>query len=248
MKHSLFLVCVFSLALAGCTSEPDISFSEPPVVATSPSSQKAASSSVSVLAEDSSSVATSSVPRSVRIQVPFSSQAPFANWDAVHEETCEEMSLIMVQRYWTKQTLNETLAEAELQKLLAYEEAHGYKVDVTMSELADIVRDFYGLKAELVTDVSEENLQKILASGKPIIVPAAGRELGNPYFSGEGPWYHVLVAVGYEGERFVMNDPGTRRGEGYAYAKSVLLSAIHDWTGVKEETNTGKKVVLVVHP
>jgi len=68
----------------------------------------------------------------------------------------------------------------------------------------------------------------------------------NPYFSGEGPWYHMLVLTGYGWWDFITNDPGTRRGAGYEYRFSTLLNAIHDWTGIKEEIRKGRSAVLVL--
>jgi len=95
-------------------------------------------------------------------------------------------------------------------------------------------------------DVKEE-----LAEGNPVIIPAAGRDLGNPYFSGKGPWYHALVIIGFRrgwtGRRyFIVNDPGTKRGKSYEYNVETLLNAIHDWTGVKEEIRNGPKVMVVL--
>lgn len=152
----------------------------------------------------------------------------------------------MVQRYLTKGTLDADSAEAELQKIVAWETEHGYGYDVNMDELAEIARDFYGLEAEVVTNVTKEKIKEILASGSPVIIPAAGRQLGNPYFSGEGPWYHALTLIGYEGDTFIANDPGTKRGQNYRYSADVIMNAIHDWTGVKEEIATGRKAILIV--
>jgi hypothetical protein len=71
-----------------------------------------------------------------------------------------------------------------------------------------------------------------LVSGKLVIIPAAGRLLGNPNFSGQGPIYHMLVVRGFDNKtgEFITNDPGTRKGEGYRYKYSVLINAIHDWS------------------
>ena len=77
-------------------------------------------------------------------------------------------------------------------------------------------------------------------------VPVAGRELGNPYFSGGGPWYHMLVITGYDGNRFITNDPGTKRGEDYKYSADVLIEAIHDWTGSKDTITSGAKTAVVI--
>lgn len=173
-------------------------------------------------------------------------QAPYANWDELHEETCEEAALLMVQRFWTKGTLSEQTAETELQAMVKWETENGYGYDVNMVELLDVAKRHYGLNGYIETEVTVEKIKEILAKGYPIIIPAAGRELGNPYFSGEGPWYHVLTVVGYDAKNFITHDPGTKRGEGYKYEQNHLVSVIHDWTGVKEETNTGQKRMLVI--
>ena len=41
------------------------------------------------------------LPSKVSIEVPFTSQAPFANWDEYHEEACEEASIIMVKYFYS---------------------------------------------------------------------------------------------------------------------------------------------------
>ncbi|MDD5025822.1 MAG: C39 family peptidase [Candidatus Peribacteraceae bacterium] len=185
-------------------------------------------------------------PSFVRLSVPFSPQAPFANWDALHEETCEEMSLVMIRHFLDGAPLSREQAENEIQELVSWEMANGYSQDVTIRELAEIARKRYGLRAVVEHTVTEERIKELLSQGHPIIVPAAGRDLQNPYFSGLGPWYHMLVITGYTPIRFITNDPGTRRGEDYSYKLDILLSAIHDWTGVKENIREGEKAMLIV--
>lgn len=161
------------------------------------------------------------------------------------------MSLIMVVHALNRTALAANDAERELQKLLAWEVTHGYGVDVTIEQLGRIARDAYGIRSSILSDVSEESLERAIAAGRPVILPIAGRELGNPYFSGEGPWYHMLIVTGYRhgffGQTiFKTNDPGTKRGEGYEYSASTLVHAVHDWTGVKEEIDRGQRKMLVV--
>ena len=153
----------------------------------------------------------------------------------------------MVQRFWEgKKTISSQEAEDELQRLVAWMTAQGYGYDVTMTQMLDVAKRFYGLNGTVETEVTAERIRELLREGRPIVLPVAGREIGNPYFSGEGPYYHVLVIVGYDGDELITHDPGTKRGEYYRYDTDVLLAANHDWTGVKEETNTGPKTMLVL--
>lgn len=149
-----------------------------------------------------------------------------------------------------KTTLTREQAEQEVQELIAWETQNGYGHDVTAAELGVIAEKHYGLSARTSTNVSVESIKAELVAGNPVIIPAAGRLLGNPYFSGDGPWYHMLVITGYRegifGTTFITNDPGTKRGEKYEYSDEVIINAIHDWTGVKEETAQGEKIMLIV--
>ncbi len=231
-----------STLLGGCgTKKP--SFQPPVVVFDSPSAQ---SSTASVTTSSMRSSEAKAPPASVLIKVPFSPQAPNANWDALHEEACEEMSLIMVRHYLDGVPLSSADAEKEVQAMIAWEHANGYGDDVTIAKLGDIAKALYGSHVRVLENVTADDLRRELAQGHPVIIPAAGRLLGNPYFSGEGPWYHMLVVTGYIENGFITNDPGTKRGEKYLYTKDVLLAAIHDWTGVKEEITQGQKKALVI--
>lgn len=180
-------------------------------------------------------------------QVPFSPQAPFGNWDLPYQEACEEASAIMAARYFMGQSLDNTIMNEEILKLVLWQKKYfGYYEDTTAKETAQIIREYFGLKAEVSSDVSVENIKKELNRGKLIIIPASGRELNNPYFSGEGPFYHMLIIRGYDRDKFITNDPGTKRGEGFEYTYDSLINAVHDWTGSKEKINQGAKVMIVV--
>lgn len=183
---------------------------------------------------------------SVILDVPFAPQSPFAVWDPLHEEACEEMSLIMVHHFLQKTPLSLDDAEKEVQAMVAWHRANGYGDDVSSAELGEIAEALYGYKTRVLKNVTADTLRKELIAGHPIIIPVAGRYLKNPYFNGEGPFYHMLVVTGYTDDGFITNEPGTKRGEDYWYSTEVLMNALHDWTGVKEEIATGAKTALVV--
>ena len=85
-----------------------------------------------------------------------------------------------------------------------------------------------------------------IAHGQPVIIPTAGRMLHNPYYTGDGPWYHMLVVTGYDQTYFYTNDVGTAKGERYPFPKQLLLDAIHDWMGQDERIGAGRKVMMTI--
>lgn len=183
------------------------------------------------------------------LALPWLSQAPFGVWDAMHEETCEEASMAMVIRYYEGEMgdIAPAEADAELFNIVAYEVDRGYDVSITAFEAASVIQGYYpGYLAEVVEDPSVNDLKAYIDAGKPIIVPAAGRELGNPFFSGEGPLYHMLVLRGYTEDSFITNDPGTRHGKNYSYDIDVFMEAIGDWEG--HNPASGAKRVIVITP
>ena len=184
--------------------------------------------------------------RKVKLDVPFAPQAPFANWDAPYQEACEEMSLIMVHHFLQGSDLNMEQADKEILGLVSWQEDNGYSEDVTLAELQVIAKEYYGYESIILENPTDRELKEQIMKGNPVIVPAAGRMLGNKYYSGEGPWYHMLVITGYTSRSFVTNDPGTKRGKKFSYKIPVLMNAIHDWTGVKENIAQGASRVLVL--
>lgn len=130
--------------------------------------------------------------------------------------------------------------------MVAWHRENGYADDVTAQQLGEIAVALYGYRVRVLTNVTADSLKRELMNGNPVIIPVAGRALKNPFFSGEGPFYHMLVVTGYNDSGFITNDPGTKQGEKYWYATDVLMNALHDWTGVKEEIATGAKNALVV--
>ncbi len=228
---------------------PTVEYHSPPLSSAGSSSSRSFAS-IGASTSALSSVSLLTLPSNVLIDVPFSPQAPLAQWDALHEEACEEMSLLMVVHFKTSSPLTPAIAEREIQDLVAWETAHGYPQDVTVKQLAEIASRKFGLPAKVINDVSAQSIKEQLAAGHPIIVPAAGRELHNPYFSGAGPWYHMLVIIGYRhgffGDYFITDDPGTKRGRHYEYDEQTLLNAIHDWAGKNELISQGKRTMLIL--
>ena len=190
----------------------------------------------------------SGIPQKIKINVPFTSQAPLSQWDAYHEEACEEASVIMVKYYLDHKKLDPNVAENEIQAMIKFEiDKYGDYKDSNAGQIAQLAHDYYGINnMKVIYNLKREDIKNYLASGKPIIIPAAGRLLGNPNFTSPGPLYHNLVLIGYDGDNIITNDPGTRKGEGYVYNINVLYNAIHDFPGKPENIEIGKKAMIVL--
>jgi len=188
------------------------------------------------------------LPAEFNLAVPFTSQAPFANWDAVHEDACEEASIIMLDAFYRGRTLTTQSADDEIYAIVDWEtNMLGHWEDTTAEETAQILRERYGyVNVRLVENPTIEMIKREVAQGRPVILPAAGQLLGNRYFRQPGPVYHMLVIRGWTKDGMIItNDPGTKRGEGFLYKPEVLLNAIHDWTGSDATMTQGRQVMIV---
>lgn len=187
-------------------------------------------------------------PRSVRLEMDFASQAPLGDWNPPYDEACEEASLIIVRHYLEGTPLDAGIMNRDILAMVDHEESVGLPIDIDMHELASVAEAMFGYETEVIEGdgVTADRIEQELAKGNPVILPLAGQDIGNPYYSGDGPPYHVLVVVGYDANNFVTHDVGTKRGAYYSYRKNVLMSAIHDWNGSVATIRSGPKRMLVV--
>jgi hypothetical protein len=184
------------------------------------------------------------------LQVPFTPQAPTANWDELHNEACEEASAIMAGAYFAGRTetkLPAEFVEAEIAKLTQWQQNNfGYYLNADAAETARMIEAVYGLNTTIIRDFTETDLKQALNENKLVVLPAAGRLLGNPNFRRPGPLYHMLVIKGYTTTAFVTNDPGTRNGLNYSYAFETLYNAAADWDHTNHTVDTAKKIAIIV--
>ncbi len=196
----------------------------------------------------SASSASSSHRREINWSVPFTSQAPMGDWDPLHQEACEEASIAMVVRYFEGRTFSSPAdADDQIRSLVATsEQQFGFGVSQNVQQVAALLTHYsQDIRISIVADPHEESLKEALDHGFLVIVPAAGRALGNPYYRSPGPLYHMLVLRGYTSDGYVItNDPGTKHGEQFVYRWETLLAAIHDWNDGNVEE--GKRVVIMV--
>lgn len=191
----------------------------------------------------------SGLPPEINLAVPFTVQAPHANWELPYKDFCEEASVLMVMRYVNGQPiLSPDDADAGMLAIKEFEEARfGYYRDTNVADTATVITEHFNYpNIAVVENPTASDIRAALAAGKPVIMPAAGQYLGNPYFQAPGPPYHMLVIKGYTKDgRFITNDPGTRRGADFIYDEDVLMNALHDY---RSDGNflQGQKIIIIV--
>lgn len=192
----------------------------------------------------------------INLTVPFTPQAPLAQWsDERQEDGCEETSSLMAIAWARGDDDAKTAAQwrEEILKLADWEqEKYGENRDVSLrAMLAWIFGDYF--KHYNVALKTAENSAEIVAElekGNVVLAPMNGQALHNPYFTPPGPERHMILIKGYDEEKgeFITNDPGTRRGRDYRYSEETLFGAIRAYeTGYHEPFGlTAEKKILVV--
>lgn len=187
------------------------------------------------------------IPSSLLVKVPFTPQAPTANWDELHNEACEEASIIMAYAYFAQlKSLPPEKVEQEITKLTKWQsDNYGYYLSVDTEEVARMIESVYKLDAEVVP-LSENIIKQALADNKLVVWPGNGQLLENPYYKQPGPIYHMMLITGYNEKGFITNDPGTKRGQDLQYTYDILRGATGNWNHARHEVDlTDKKIIIV---
>lgn len=195
------------------------------------------------------------LPEQVLLQVPFTSQAPYAEWaDEEYESACEEAGMLMAY-YWTQGKTEEVILQAEAKDQLAKEiqfekDNYGFSYDSSSEDTVKWASAYFKYdKFVQRKDISYKDILQELANGNLVVAHMDGTKLHNPNFRNGGPEEHVLVIKGYDQKtgEFITNDPGTRKGENYRYDYAVIEDALRDYpTGHHEPIPAIHKNIIVV--
>lgn len=191
------------------------------------------------------------LPDSVKLAVPFTSQAPDGIWAEPWQNACEEASITMIDNFYNQDDLTKDEAREEILNIFDFKNgAFGVSLDESMSTVAAIInRSNLVWRATVVDEPTIQDMRTELAAQRPIIAPIYAPALENPYYTDGGPDYHVVVIVGYDdvaGE-FIVHDPGTRRGEDFRYGYQEFHEAISDFLS-DEDYESGPTRVIFTAP
>jgi len=218
----------------------------------------------SVIASSSNTIIASSSPKEelaeekpflIDQKVPFTPQAPLANWaDERQQDGCEEAASLMALAWAGAFPVATTSAawERAITDLSDFEEEeYGEFRDAALIDIQERIfkTRFNYQKTEIREASSSESLISALEAGGLLLLPCDGRLLKNPYFKAPGPETHMVLVKGYdyEKEEFITNDPGTKRGADYRYPAERLFNAISPYpTGNHEPRVSEVKEFLLV--
>lgn len=185
------------------------------------------------------------LPAQINLDVPFYPQAPEADWSMPWQEACEEASIILAYYYATDQDLTKEQFKEDIWGLVDWQvENFGDYIHSTVDQTTQMLEGYFDFTDYFILEnPTIEDIQKELAAGHAIVAPFAGRMLENPFYSGEGPYYHMLVIKGYDETHFITNDVGTKRGLNFIYTYDTMISALHDYH-VSEIQSAPKRIIV----
>jgi hypothetical protein len=167
------------------------------------------------------------IPDTFDLVVPYTVQAPGANWK-VHEESCEEAAVLMYQKYLLgeKTDIPASVADTEIRAMKAWQvKNYGIEPDLSIEKLGQFSASYYGDGYRTITGLTVEMIKGEVSAGRPVVVPVMTQSLKNPHYS-PGNVYHVLVIKGYDQTGVITNDPGVKEGKNWHYTYEILFGAI----------------------
>lgn len=185
--------------------------------------------------------------------VPFTPQAPFADWqDQRQQDGCEEASALMAIKWAQGESLSREEALNEILGSSAYTQDHyGEYRDISARDIVDwIIKDYFDHNnARYEQSIQIEDIVSEVKQGNVVLTPMNGQKMENPHFTPPGPSRHMVLIRGYDPntEKFITNDPGTKHGKLYEYDYDIFYNAIRDYpTGYHEPIDEVEKNMIVV--
>ena len=189
----------------------------------------------------------STPPAALNLKAPFYAQAPLGNWDYPWQEACEEASVLLAANEyfghgWTVAQFNQQILD-----IVEWEnKTFGDYKHTTMAQTSQMLKDYLKLDSKIHENPDLSTIKQILANGHFIILPFAGKEVGNPYYNNGGPTYHVVLAKGYTADnQIITHDVGTKHGENYVYDWETISAALHDYS---DPIDNGARRIIEVFP
>jgi hypothetical protein len=183
-----------------------------------------------------SSASPAVLPAGALLQVPYTVQAPYANW-SFHQESCEEAAVLMYRAFLTgdpRADLPPADADQQLRALKAWQVSHwGAERDLDLERTGQLAHDYYGYSYR-VLPATIDTIRAEVAAGHPVVVPVMTHSLQNSNYGGKSVYHEVLIK-GYTSAGVITNDPGISQGKNWFYSWPVIFQAIDAQTAVMKQ-------------
>lgn len=177
------------------------------------------------------------------LSVPYSVQAPNANWK-VFENACEEDALMMYHLYLEgdhRADIPASEADPALRAMQKWQvDNWGAEKDLSLERTGQLAKALWGYQYE-VLPATRENIRAQITMGRPVIIPVMTRSLENNYY-GAGTVYHEVLIKGYKDDGVITNDGGVAQGKNWFYSWNVMFQAIDAQT---PKMNQGRLVLVL---
>lgn len=182
------------------------------------------------------------IKESALLNVPYTVQAPFANW-GVHEESCEEAAALMYSYFLEgKAAPAPQVASDEMVAMKNWQvKNYGKEPDLSIEKLGLFMQQYYGYKYQAFKNITKDDIRREVSAGRPVFVPVMTQSLKNPHYRPLSV-YHILLIKGYDANGVITNDAGVKEGESYVYSWDILFSAIDAQT---PKLGQGREMVIV---
>jgi Peptidase_C39 like family len=179
-------------------------------------------------------------PTGALLAIPYTVQAPFANWK-FHQESCEEAAVLMYHDFLqgdTRTNIPPAEADQQLRALKAWQVQNwGSEKDLTIDRTGQLAQAYFGFHYQVI-QVTEDSIRQAIAAGHPVVIPVMTHSLQNPHY-GPRTVYHELLIKGYSGAGVVSNDAGVQEGKDWFYSWSILFGAIDAQTSKMSQGRVG---------
>ncbi len=118
------------------------------------------------------------IPKSILLEVPFFSQAPFGEWsDPIFQNACEEASIIMAMHWVNKTGVTKEQAKQEIQALTEFEDkTYGPATDRAAADATKMFKDYYNYSNVRESEgITTKDIKAQVLSGHLVIVPVNGQ-------------------------------------------------------------------------
>ena len=187
---------------------------------------------------------TAVIPDNFDLIVPYTVQAPYANWK-VHEESCEEAALLMAHQYLqgARADIDPATADREIRAQKAWQIKNwGAERDLSIQKIGDLAQAYYGDQSKLIPEISVNQIKAEISAGRPVLVPVMTQSLKNSHYS-PGNVYHILLIKGYDSNGVITNDAGVKEGKDWHYSWDILWSAVDS---ANTKINQGRTGVVLI--